>query len=62
MRFGKQMPKGPAKGVLRAGHRRLVVAFDDEQFDRLRQRAQRENTSVAEQVRLLVEWGFEADE
>lgn len=41
--------------------RRIVIGFDDETFAQIRQRATREKSSFAEQVRLLTEWGLEAD-
>lgn len=41
-----------------AGSRRIVVAFDEETFAAIRNRALAEETSFAEQVRLLVEWGL----
>ena len=40
---------------------RIVVAFPAETFEEVRARAVKHNTSFAEQVRLLVEWGLEAD-
>ncbi|WP_398471516.1 hypothetical protein [Tardiphaga sp.] len=40
--------------------RRVVCGFDQETFQVIRDRAVKENTSFAEQVRLLVEWGLEA--
>lgn len=59
--------KLPGAGTTRRGNgrkpgvlRRIMVAFDDETFDRLRQMAARDQSSFAEQVRLLVEWGLEA--
>lgn len=42
--------------------RLLTVAFDDATFLVMRNRAERERTSVSEQVRLLVQWGLEAGE
>lgn len=41
--------------------RRIVVGFDDETFEQVRQRALTERTSFGEQVRLLVEFGLETD-
>ena len=38
----------------------LVCYFEADTFDVLRARAVRENTSVAEQIRTLVEWGLES--
>jgi hypothetical protein len=35
--------------------------MDEETFDEIRRRAIRENTSVAQQIRLLIEWGLEAE-
>lgn len=40
---------------------RIVVCFDDETFETIRQRAMAAETSFAEQVRLLVEWGLETE-
>lgn len=40
--------------------RRIVVAFPTETFDEIRERAVREQTSFAEQVRMLTEWGLES--
>ena len=40
--------------------RRIVIVFPDEMFLKIRARAVEEQTSFAEQVRLLVEWGLEA--
>jgi hypothetical protein len=39
----------------------LVCYFDPDQFDEIRTRATKHGTSFSEQVRLLVEWGFEAE-
>lgn len=43
----------------RGGLKRIVVAFDDETFEVIRDRAVKAQTSFAEQVRQLVEWGLE---
>ena len=40
--------------------RRIVIVFQDEMFSKIRDRAIKNKTSFAEQVRLLVEWGMEA--
>lgn len=40
------------------GRVQIVVAFDPDTFGEIRERAIRCNTSFAEQVRLLVEWGL----
>lgn len=40
------------------GRVQIVVAFDPETFGEIRERAISCNTSFAEQVRLLVEWGL----
>jgi hypothetical protein len=56
------MPRALAKGCrTRARDRpQVVVRLDDEMFEEVRQRAEREKTSFGEQVRILVEWGLEA--
>jgi len=40
--------------------RRIMVAFDEETFADIRARALSAQSSFAEQVRLLVEWGLRA--
>jgi hypothetical protein len=48
------------RGSVRApGSRRIVVRFDDETFAAIRRRAEEADTSFAEEVRTLVEWGLE---
>lgn len=64
MREGQQLSSGPANGCAvpgRDGWKQLVVRMDEETFDEIRRRAIRENTSVAQQIRLLIEWGLEAE-
>ncbi len=64
MREGQQLSSGPANGSTcpgRDGWKQLVVRLDDETFNEIRERAIRENTSVAQQIRLLIEWGLEAE-
>lgn len=43
------------------GRVQAVVSFDAEDFETIRPRAIKHGTSFAEQVRILVEWGLEAD-
>lgn len=52
-----------AQGHVPAGRvqRRIVLGLDDDTFSIIRRRAVRERTSFAEQARLLIEWGLEAD-
>ena len=58
---GQQQHTGPAAGVdLPNGRKQVVVKMDGDQFDFIRKRAIRENTSVAEQIRNLIEWGIES--
>lgn len=47
-------------GNLARTQQRCVIGFDPETFNVIRDRAIREKTSFAEQVRILVEWGLEA--
>lgn len=53
----------PGRGVMDRSPvlRRIVVSFDDETFAAIRARACAEGTSFAEQVRILTEWGLEAE-
>ena len=46
-------------GFIKGDYRRIVVSFDEEMFSEIYKRARRANTSFAEQVRLLVEWGLD---
>ena len=52
--------KNPARGTKHKLKRRTVVILDEDQFQEVRARAVRKNTSFSEQIRLLVEWGLEA--
>jgi hypothetical protein len=56
--------KYQAKGVSIDGRAHVYAncGFDPETFEAIRTRAVREQTSFAEQVRTLVEWGLEAEE
>lgn len=59
---GQQLPSGPALGVKRGRDRRqVVIQMDTSQFEEVRARAVAKGTSLAEQIRLLIEWGLEAD-
>ena len=49
-----------AVGFKHGAHVKLVCAFDEEKFQVIRALAVKNGTSVAEQVRTLVEWGLEA--
>lgn len=51
-----------AKGTKQCNKRHIAIAFDVDVFNEIRSRAQKEGTSFAEQVRLLVEWGLESAE
>ena len=61
--MGRDTGPTKAKGFSRGGGsdmRRIVVSFDTETFEQVRQRALAEKCSFADQVRLLVEFGLEA--
>ena len=40
----------------------MVIKIDQETFDEVRSRAARDNISVSHMLRLLIEWGLEAEE
>jgi hypothetical protein len=46
----------------RRGMRQMSVQFDEETYQVIHARAVAAGTGFGEQVRLLVEWGLEADE
>lgn len=57
-----QMKKtGPGKGVMRGTRRQIVVRIDDETYDEIRDSAAAARRSMAGQLRLLIEWGLEAE-
>lgn len=59
--YGKPMPSGQARGVvLSNGQRQVVIKMMQDQFDEVRALAVADNVSMAEQLRLLIEWGLEA--
>ena len=53
-----------AKGTMdpRGIRAKISIAFDEPIFDRINRLAAHHNTSFAQQVRALVEWGFWASE
>lgn len=62
MRAGQQRNGTPAKGVQRYGdQRQFVIKIDTATAEEVIERARREGTSTAHQIRLLIEWGLEAD-
>lgn len=48
-----------SRGSVKGGKRGTICYFDEETFEQIRARAEKERTSFGEQVRLLVEWGLE---
>lgn len=48
-----------ARGVKMGNKRQIVVRLDDDTFDEVLALAEHSNTSVAEQVRVLIEFGLE---
>lgn len=50
-----------AKGCHQWNHVKFVCAIDPETFSQIRDRAVKAQTSVAEQVRILIEWGLETE-
>lgn len=59
---GYNKPPRPAKGIRPAPDRLLKIGcrFDEDTFKQISERAQQNGTSFSEQVRILVEWGLEA--
>lgn len=57
---GRQRPDGLARGVARGGRRQCVIKMDQDQFEEVRALAEAEGISMAQQLRLLIEWGLEA--
>ena len=53
------MGKLPSGWVRGSGHvRRIVVSFDEETFDQVRELARKHKSTFAEQVRILVDMGL----
>lgn len=50
-----------ARGNRDGNHVKLVCAIDPDTFDQIRNRAVAAKTSVAQQIRELIEWGLEAE-
>lgn len=48
-------------GFRRCNMLRHVCQFDEETFEQIKAMARKKGTSIAEQIRLLVEWGLEAE-
>lgn len=59
MTYRLKEPGRGSKDKRQPGVTQLVIRLDDETFAQVRDRAVRAGTSVAEQMRLLIEWGLE---
>lgn len=57
-----QNKKGPGRGHLRGQHIRFVLQFDLEMFEEVRAKALRDETTTAEAIRTLIQWGLMAEE
>lgn len=59
--YGPQRRKEPGRGHRGKGRSYVATAvrFDEETFERIRGLAIEAQTGIAEQIRLLVEWGLE---
>jgi hypothetical protein len=62
MKPDQQMKSGPGRGVAKGAQRQFVIVIDNETADQVIARANREGTSTAAQIRLLIEWGLGAGE
>lgn len=61
-RAGQQRNISPGKGFQRSDDmRQFVIKIDNATAEQVIARARKERTSTAEQIRLLIEWGLEAD-
>ncbi len=59
--LGHTQKREPARGTpSRPGYLRLIVDLEEQTFAELRRRAVAEKTSVAEQIRTVIEWGLES--
>lgn len=61
MTYHRKHPGRGAKDPRYPDHTQIIVRIDDETFQEIYDRACREGTSTSEQVRLLIEWGLEAE-
>jgi hypothetical protein len=62
MNLGQQKNGTPGEGVrLPRDVRQFVIKIDTATAEEVIARAKREGTSTAEQIRLLIEWGLEAE-
>ncbi len=56
------MPQGPARGHTQpSGMVQISTRFDPDTFEEIRAKATTDNTSIADAVRTLCEWGLEAE-
>lgn len=57
----RRLKPGNGSRLRSSSVKRIPCQFDDQTFSQIRDRAEKEQTSFAEQVRQLVEFGLEAD-
>lgn len=61
MKQGQQRNGTVGKGVQRGDQRQFVIKIDNITAEQVIGLAQAKGTSTAEQIRLLIEWGLEAE-
>ncbi len=61
MRAGQQINDAPGRGVKRGDQRQFVIKIDNITAEQVIGLAEKKGTSTAEQIRLLIEWGLEAE-
>jgi hypothetical protein len=61
MRAGQQVKGTPGRGVSRGDQRQFVIKIDNITAEQVIGLARLKGTSTAEQIRLLIEWGLEAE-
>ncbi len=61
MRDGQQINGKPGRGVQRGDQRQFVIKIDNITAEQVIGLAEKKGTSTAEQIRLLIEWGLEAE-
>jgi len=55
------MRRVPGVGHIQGGHVKMVCAIDPDTFAQIRALAVKRKTSLAEQIRILIEFGLESE-
>lgn len=59
MKLGQQQRRGPGRGSRKGDRIRVLCEFEEESFNEVYAFAVKQNTSLSEAIRILIQWGLD---